>query len=269
MIVVSIISKFVFRVFLLSILFAHFGCQSFLGDYCEIQNGNGAVVLTFDDKYIDEWYAADSIFSKYNWKATFCITAYGTLSEQEKSKIFKLQNNGNEIASHGNKHYNALEYLSDHSMEEYLDNEIFPSLNQMTKDGLNITSFVYPGGVRSVELDLTLFDYFPVLRGTTYDKLSSKSGSHFLNKGSYNLLVYGLGIDNHYEHFNIEYIFDLIDYARKENMAVIFYGHNIAADDNTDYVTSYNTIKEICRYVNEKGMEFLKLSELTNFNGIT
>lgn len=266
MITISKISKLVFRVFILLIFFTHFGCKSIFSDYCDTQNGKGAVVLTFDDKYIDGWYTADSIFSKDNWKATFCVTAYSTLSEQEKYKILKLQNNGNEIALHGNRHYNALEYLSDHSMEEYLENEIFPSLDQMTTDGLRITSFVYPGGVRSVELDLTLFDYFPVLRGTTYDKLSSKSGSHFLNQGSNNLLVYGLGIDNHYEHFNIEYIFELIDYAQNENIAVIFYGHNIADDDITDYVTSYNTIKEICQYVNEKGMDFLTLSDLINYN---
>jgi len=238
-----------------------------INNYCDTgASGNGAIVLTFDDSHIDAWYKADSIFSIYNWKATFCVSAYGTLTENQKLKLLSLQNNGHEIALHGTHHYNASEYLSNHSMDEYIKNEIMPSLIEMQNDGLNITSFAYPGGVRSVELDLALFDYFPVLRGTTYDKISSKSKSHFLKRGEKELLVCGLGIDNHYSHFEIDYIINLIEYAHKENIALILYGHRIADDDTLEYVTSYNALEEICNYVQRSGMKFLSLRELTNFN---
>ena len=229
-------------------------------------DGVGAVVLTFDDKYIDEWYTADSIFSFYDWKATFCVTAYGKLTEKEKLKVLLLQNHGHEIASHGTNHINASDYLLNNSIDDYLNIEIFPSLNQMKNDGLDITSFVYPGGVRSVELDLVLFDYFTVLRGTTYDKLSAKSKSHFLIRGDKELLVCGLGIDNHYAHFDIDYIKSLIDYAHNEKIALILYGHKIADNDKSEYITSYDTITDICKYVQQKEMEFLTLKELENFN---
>jgi len=240
-------------------------CENYF-KICNDYDGPGAIVLTFDDRYIDEWYKADSIFSIYNWKATFCVSAYGTLTENQKLQLLSLQNNGNEIASHGTHHYNALEYLSNHSMDEYIKNEIQPSLNEMQKDGLNITSFAYPGGVRSVELDIALFDYFTVLRGTTYDKFSTKSKSHFTKRGDDELLVVGLGIDNHYEHFDIDDIMSLLEYAANEGIAVIFYGHKIANDNISNYVTSYDTIDKICRYAKEKGMEFLTLRELTYFN---
>lgn len=240
---------------------------NFISNFCNNElKGPGTIVLTFDDKYIDEWYKADSIFSNYNWKATFCVTAYPTLTENEKQKLKILQNNGHEIASHGTHHYNSLSYLSDNSMEEYIKNEILPSLNEMKIDGLNITSFVYPGGVRSVELDLALFDYFSVLRGTTYNKISAKSKSHYLIRGEKELLVCGLGIDNHYEHFDIDYIISLLEYAANEGIAVIFYGHKIADDDISSYVTSYDTLDKVCKYAQEKGMEFLTLRELVNFN---
>ena len=235
-------------------------------DICDDFQGPGAIVLTFDDKHVDEWYLADSIFSNYDWKATFCVTAYDKLTENKKLKLMTLQNNGHEIASHGTKHENAKEYLSNNSMKEYIKNEILPSLNEMKMDGLNITSFVYPGGVRSIELDLELFDYFSVLRGTTYNKLSSKSKSHFLTRGENELLVCALGIDNHYEHFDIDYIISLLDYAANEGIAVIFYGHNIGDDDNSSYVTSYDTLDKICNYAQEKGMEFLTLKDLVEFN---
>jgi peptidoglycan/xylan/chitin deacetylase (PgdA/CDA1 family) len=235
-------------------------------DICPCYKGPGALILTFDDKYVDEWYKADSILSIYDWKATFCVTAYPTLTKNEKQKLMTLQNNGHEIASHGTKHYNALEYLSNNPMEEYIKEEILPSLNKMQKDGLNITSFAYPGGVRSVEIDLALFDYFSVLRGTTYNKISSKSKSHYFIRGENELLVCGLGIDNHYEHFDIDYIISLLEYAAHEGIAVIFYGHEIADDDISSYVTSYNTLDKICKYAQENGMEFLTLRELTDFN---
>ena len=255
-----------FSAFLILLPLMLINCD-FINSYCDTgSSGNGAVVLTFDDRHIDEWYQADSIFSIYNWKATFCVSAYGTLTENEKLKLETLQNNGHEIASHSTHHYNALEYLSKNSMDEYIKNEILPSLNEMQNDGLNITSFVYPGGVRSVELDLALFDYFSVLRGTTYDKISAKSKSHFLKKGEKELLVCGLGIDNHYSHFEIDYIINLLEYAHKENIALILYGHKIADDDTSEYVTSYNTLEEICNYVQRSGMKFLSLRELTNFN---
>jgi peptidoglycan/xylan/chitin deacetylase (PgdA/CDA1 family) len=177
-----------------------------------------------------------------------------------------LQDNGHEIASHGTNHYNASSYLSDNSMKEYIKTEILPSLNEMTLDGLHITSFVYPGGVRSVELDLALFDYFSVLRGTSYDKILAKNKSHFLIRGENELLVYGLGIDNHYSHFTIDYILSLLEYANNENIALILYGHKIADNDASEYVTSYNTLKEICSFVQEHNMEFLTLKELVEFN---
>lgn len=238
---------------------------NFISNFCNTElKGPGAIVLTFDDRHIDEWYKADSIFSNYNWKATFCVSAYGTLTENQKLKLLSLQNNGHEIASHGTHHYNALEYLSNHSTDEYIKNEILPSLNEMQKDGLNITSFAYPGGVRSVELDLALFDYFSVLRGTTYGKISAKSKSHYLIKGEKELLVCGLGTDNHHSDSDIDYFINLLEYADKENIALILYGHKI--NDTSKDVTSYNTLNEICNYAQEKGMEFLTLRELVNFN---
>ena len=117
-------------------------CEKIFDICVDENNGPGAIVLTFDDRYIDDWYAADSIFSFYNWRATFCVTDYGKVSEEEKQKLLELQSNGHEIAHHGYKHFNATEYLSNHTMEEYIQNEISPSLDLMTNDGLNINSFV-------------------------------------------------------------------------------------------------------------------------------
>ncbi len=232
----------------------------------QVKTGPGGIVLTFDDLYIDNWYAADSIFARFNGKATFCVTAYGRVDEEGKQKLLELQAKGHEIAHHTFKHYNPNEFLLNHSLEEYINTEVIPAFDLMTNDGLNITSFVYPGGVRTVEMDSALFEYFSVLRGTTYNQIPPKNHTCFLRKGESKLLVYGLGIDNHYDHFNIEYITDLMDYAIKEGIALIFYGHNITNCDTTRYVTSYKTLEMICSYAQENNMKFLTLRDLTIFN---
>jgi len=255
-----------FNVLIIILSFLLISCD-FIDNFCYTElKGPGAIVITFDDRHISDWYKADSIFSKYNWKATFCVTDYGKVTEEQKQNLLELQSKGHEIAHHGYKHFNATEYLKTHTMEEYIQNEITPSLNLMQSDGLNIITFVYPGGVRSVELDFALFDYFPILRGTTYGKKPLNKQDCFLKKGGEELLVYGLGIDNHYEHFDIDYYYKLIEYASNNGTAVIFYGHRIADDDSTSYITSYQTLEKICTYAQEKGVEFLTLKDLIYFN---
>lgn len=255
------------RIFLLCVgLFLITACE-LVDNFCDSEYiGPGAIVLTFDDKHISDWYKADSIFSIYNWKATFCVTDYGRITELEKQKLLELHSNGHEIAHHGYKHFNALEYLSDHTIEEYVLNEITPSLDLMQADGIDVTSFVYPGGVRSDELDSVLYNYFSLLRGTTYGQKRPKKQECFLKQGKEKLLVNGLGIDNHYEHYNMDYYYSLIDYASKNGLAIIFYGHQIKDDNNASYVTSYQTIENICNYAQEKSMQFLTLHELNLFN---
>ncbi len=256
----------VVRTIVILLIFTLFSCDPISNNFDNELKGPGAIVLTFDDKYISDWFTADSIFSIYDWKATFCVTKYETLTDNEKQKLKKLQNKGHEIASHGNQHIRATEYLANHTMDDYTNEEISPSLKSMESDGLNISSFSYPYGFRSIETDLTLFNYFSILRGTTWKYSTMSSQKCFVNKGSEKMIVYSLGIDNHYEYFNIDFYLNLLKYAHQEGLALILYGHKIADDDTSKYVTSYNTLNEICNYAQQNGMEFLTLRELVNFN---
>ena len=232
--------------------------------FCNTESkGSGAIVLTFDDKYISDWLEADSIFSIYNWQATFGVTKYWKLNNTDIEKLKHLQFGGHEIASHGYNHIRSTEYLNNNKIEDYLNEEILPSLNDMRNDGFDISSFVYPYGERSVETDLTLFEYFLVLRGTTGEQIAQK---YFVTQSDENMLVFGLGIDNHYDHFTISYILDLLKQANQENFALVLYGHKIADDDTSKYVTSYNTLHKICSFVEQNNMEFLTLRGLVNYN---
>ena len=254
-----------FKSFLIFLPLLVISCD-FLCDVCYTEpKGPGAVVLTFDDDYINEWFTADSVFSDYDWKATFCVARYSTLTDDEKRRLITLQDNGHEIASHGSKHLRAAEYLSDHTMKNYLNEEIFPSLNSMVNDGIDISSFVYPYGSRSVETDLTLFKYFSVLRSTSWKHSTINSQKCFVKKGFDEMTVYALGTDSHYDYFSADFSLSLLKYANQEDLAVILYGHKIAIDDTTKYVTSYKTLHDICGFAQQNEMQFLTLKDLVEY----
>ncbi len=227
-----------------------------------IIENNGGVILTFDDNSVSDWLKADSIYSLKNWKATFCIAKFPELDESDRQGIVALQNNGNEIAFHGTHHVRAAWYIRDHSVQEYLDYEILPGLNLMKSYGLNIRSFAYPGGVRNTLSDSALFNYFKVLRGTTFFNGSPEEQNCYTTLNNGDSLVFALGLDNHYEHMHLDYIYELLSYAKRENKIILFYGHRILDDDTTRYVTSYHTLNFITAFVKENKMKYYTLSEL-------
>ena len=82
------------------------------------------IALTFDDNYIDEWYAVRSIFQRYDAHATFYVSQYDGLDEDQIDKLRTLQADGHEIAFHGRYHTDAAAYLETHTIQQYLDYEI-------------------------------------------------------------------------------------------------------------------------------------------------
>ena len=82
------------------------------------------IALTFDDNYIDGWYAVRSIFQQYDAHATFYVSQYDGLDEDQIDKLKTLQADGHEIAFHGRYHTDAAAYLETHTIQQYLDYEI-------------------------------------------------------------------------------------------------------------------------------------------------
>jgi len=253
--VIKIVSFFALAILILA-------CHSSLNQP-EIENESG-VILTFDDNSIDSWFRADSIFKNDGWKATFCIAKFHEINQAEKYKLLQLQSEGHEIAFHGTHHVRAAYYLNDHTPEEYINYEILPDLDSMKNFGFNISSFAYPGGVRNEISDSILWNYFSVLRGTTFLALPPQAQRCFskINMNKNKLLVYAIGLDSHYEHMRLSYIDTLLNYAFDNSQVVLFYGHHIEEIDTSDYITAYATIEHICDFVKEKRMKFYTLKDL-------
>lgn len=217
----------------------------------------GGIILSFDDYHITDWFEADKIFKKYNWKATFSISNFDSISKPDIEKLKILQSNGHEIAFHGNHHINAVEFISTHTNDEYLENEIIHSMKVMTNHGFLVKTFAYPFGARNKKTDKILFGNFKIIRGTTYGKKSASIQTNFANGSK---LVFGLGIDEVYGN-DINYILSLLDYAKEHNKIAIFYGHHIK-NNASAYSIDINMLEEICRFVTKNNMHFLALQDL-------
>jgi peptidoglycan-N-acetylglucosamine deacetylase len=217
------------------------------------------VVFTFDDNFADEWCDADEVLSVYDWKATFFITQYSQLSQEEKNELYGLERNGHEIAGHGHRHIKASVYTASFGADRYIKDEIEPMIQAMGQDGFTLKTFSYPYGDRNIKLDNRLYNYFDVVRGTTYGQFSPDKHNCFYTG---NRLVYGLGIDHSYAHANVAYLKSLMLYAKEHNKIVVFYGHRVVDNPVGNCQLPIKKLKELCGYANELGLRYYTMSEL-------
>ena len=233
-------------------------CDRFWNDALESTPGGG-VILTFDDYYTQDWYNVDHVLSQYNWKATFFVSNLDLLNKEDIERLKTLQSEGHEIGSHSYSHLNAKKFVSSHTPAEYIDTDILPSINALKNDGFVVSSFAYPFGDRTEELDKALLKYFKMIRGTTYGKKPPSEQNNFANGSR---VVYGLGIDKSYGN-DIDYILELLQYAKEHNKIAVFYGHHVTQeDDPPEYTSNYKTLEAICKFIVKNNMRFMTMKEL-------
>lgn len=217
------------------------------------------VILSFDDAYVDEWYEADQALKKYSWKATFNVCRIDSIGAPQIKKLLEMQKYGHEIAGHGYHHYNAVKFVQQHDIVQYLDQEINPMIKSMKKKSFQVTSFAYPYGERSEELDRALSSKFKIIRGRAFGgEIPEKQDSYFNNSK----IVFAFDIDNSHVHFSIPYLLELLDYAKKHNKILILCGHKPVKEITENYQTKIETLEFICKYMKLNDLKFYKLSDL-------
>jgi peptidoglycan-N-acetylglucosamine deacetylase len=217
------------------------------------------VVLTFDDDYVDEWFNVNIKLAPYDWKGTFYVTHFDKLTQNQIHELKYLQEKGSEIAAHGLNHVKTVDYIKQNGADKFISDEITPMIDLMKKNGFNPTDFSYPYGNRDNESDQLLLTKFQTIRGTTYGNESPEVQNCYYNQKP---LIYGLGLDNSYPHFNLSYYLTLLQYAKENNKIVIFYAHKTVPKSTGKYETEFNTLEQICKFVKTNNMKFYTVSDL-------
>ncbi len=122
----------------------------------------GGIVLTFDDRNFDDWLAVLPLFDKYGVKATFFIS--GDIDAKAVAAARQLVAKGHAIGSHGVHHLKAVEYGQEHSLEDYVKNEIQPQMDKWKTAGITLSSFGYPNSRSDAKTDAALLKVFRHLR---------------------------------------------------------------------------------------------------------
>lgn len=224
--------------------------------------GKSGVVITFDDHNIDQWYSARQLFKKYKAKATFFIDHFNQLNNDSIDKLIILKNDGHEIGCHSLNHKNAVEFVKQYSINDYLEKEIIPSIEYMKEKGFQPDGFAYPFGAHSNALDDALLKYFKYLRSTTYtnEHIRIKDLNKVFFKDTVHKIFWGVGIDENYGN-SLEEIMEGLKRAKDNNEIMILYGHSMS-NKVGNYITRRTTLEEILKFAHDNGINFFTLSEL-------
>lgn len=125
---------------------------------------SGALCLSFDDWFVDEWWSARGLLRSFGAKATFYVSRLHTLSPSQLDKIADLAADGHEIGCHTVNHYRLPEYLLEQSKEHYLREEVDAEIQELSRLNIHPTSFAYPYHEYVTALHDLLLQRFRILR---------------------------------------------------------------------------------------------------------
>ena len=187
--------------------------------------------LSFDDDFIDQWWDVRDLFTQYDVKVTFFITRFDKLTEERIEKLRDLRDLGHEIGCHSLTHADPEAFMETHTVQEYVDQEIVPALELMRAAGFEVTSFSYPWGWHTPELDEALFEYFTVLRMS--GNLGNPTGVYYDWSGA--RLVKGASIDTKWAE--LDEITDALETAAIDGTCLMLYSHRILDESEKSHTT--------------------------------
>ncbi|TDE12397.1 polysaccharide deacetylase family protein [Dyadobacter psychrotolerans] len=231
------------------------------------------IAISFDDHFINEWYALRPLFQKYNAKVTFFITCGDSLKIDEIEKLKQLQKDGHEIGFHGTVHSKSTELIKA-GAAEYIKTELTPGLKYMADAGFFPSSYAHPGGNHNERVDSVLLAKgFKILRDvaisrrvlygiplyTTLPRIMSWIYYPFDQTRTVDALL----IDQDSEITDDE-IKDAIVKAKKTNTALMLFGHKplYAKPVNGEYGFNVSFLETILKEAEQQNLKFYTMTEL-------
>ncbi len=210
------------------------------------QMNQSGILLAFDDYSEDSWRANFELFSEYGAKVTFFVN----LSEPTEF-CYDAEKEGHEIGFHTVEHVNLKE-----ATEEAVYQQAIAPIEVFRKEGIELTTFAYPYGAQTEQLDEMLLEHYNVVRGAYHLELH---GKHELRKG----FVDSMSLDNAnfdsqeaYEQKIMEVLNEL---KGGKGRVASFYSHVIG---DGEWCISTDRLEFLLRKAKEMGLQFYTFQEL-------
>jgi len=199
----------------------------------------GGLVLQFDDGWHSWLTEVAPLVQAHGGVATgFVNDKYIDGGRISIDELLRLQEEyGWEIGSHTVNHYNAPRYVQNKSVDEWLVNELDPSLKLLRDGGLEINAMVFPFNALTPEVAQAA-----MTRVGSYRRIDSLALARGVRPdGS----LPGTSIDTT-QYAPMKLIKKWIDMAHKRDLNLFLYGHRILPDsaftEGTVIAVSSNTV---------------------------
>jgi hypothetical protein len=132
-----------------------------------------AIALGFDDHNIAEWSAIRPTLTAAHARVTFFVSEYAMLDAGSRAEVRALADDGHDIEPHSVHHLRAPVYVEEHGLSTYMKDEVLPSIDLLVADGYPVTTFAYPFGARTSEIDRAILKHVQLLRAVDFPYRSS------------------------------------------------------------------------------------------------
>lgn len=230
--------------------------------YFFFEKRNGAVVLTIDDGYIDEWYQHLDYFDENDVKLTMYVTSYHTWNESQKRKLKEFEKRGHVVGFHSKNHIRLFEFLKKKSASEYIKSEIDEGMTDLLLDGFNINHFAYPFGEATKEIDSLLVKRFKTVRKLKWTSAANKlkDTDVFYSFPVLDKILFGAGIDVAYNVSDQE-LKEGLKKAYVEKKTLLLYCHRLD-ESGKPWTTSFKRIEQIVSFCKKHNMQMISLEKL-------
>lgn len=205
------------------------------------------ILLAFDDASMDNWRQHFEFFEKYNVHVTFFLSIDG----KPNDFCFEAMERGHDIGFHTTDHSDVTK-LS----KEEIQKKVIDPIENFRKEGIELTSFAYPYGSHTSELDEELLKYYKIVRGAYYYDLHSKAD---LRHG----FIDAFPIDNHYLAKDEDYKARIDEILKElsDNVGAVacLYSHSI---DGGDWCVTEEHLEYLFQKADELGLKFYTFREL-------
>ncbi|MFW5805079.1 MAG: polysaccharide deacetylase family protein [Bacteroidales bacterium] len=219
-----------------------------------IDDTGGKIMLSFDDQYIDSWYAHRQLFKNYDAQVCFYVTRPLELSNEDFKKLLILQNDGHVIGSHGMYHRHINEF---ETAESYYKQEVLPSVQIFEAHGLDVRAYAYPHGKGRSDVDSLLISHGFTVRDAgwnySHQVLSKKETCYIHDTGVPKKFV-AMGLDHNYKTGYVD-IFLGLRKAKRENNMIVLVGHDIDRKYN-NYITHPLKLRFLLKQCTRNNIDF-------------
>jgi peptidoglycan/xylan/chitin deacetylase (PgdA/CDA1 family) len=140
--------------------------------YADLARGiatpGAGVLVSMDDASVNDWLDGAPLYAQYGARVTFFVSYFPQLSDVERAGLHVLANAGHAIEAHSVKHVRAPLYVEQKGVDAYLAEEALPSIELLDAEGFDVSTYAYPYGARTGELDRALLHHVDLLRSVSF-----------------------------------------------------------------------------------------------------